>query len=379
MAFIAHGALTDAYAPAALAHAVLAVGIFPLIMGNILYFAPTLTRSAPPASRTLVWPALALIAGALAFYVVAEERLLLPMATGVGVLAVLGALNWTLRSRRACLGAPNPCLRWYELALASLLIGLVAITVGHLWPESWDAMRSLHLHMNLLGFVGLTALGTVQVLLPTVAGYSDAGALARLQRDWPYAAGGVLGMALGGALAHVEGIGHWGRILSVVGLILWLAPLVRYARALWTQRAAVGGWRGAAKSLLCAVGGLAGLALMGLFTLLGWVDPTNLLPYFFIAFLFPLVTGAVAFLAPLWIWTELPLMPKRHNAQRLLGLGGGWRGLAFLLCGVLAGFGVEAARLGAALVVAWFLAQGIWALANPLRGAPPEQPSPFGA
>jgi hypothetical protein len=49
----------------------------------------------------------------------------------------------------------------------------VAIFAGLLWPAGYGALRLVHLHLNTLGFIGLTAIGTLHVLMPTVLGKPD--------------------------------------------------------------------------------------------------------------------------------------------------------------------------------------------------------------
>ena len=67
---------------------------------------------------------------------------------------------------------------------------------------------------------------------------------------------------------------------------------------------------------------------------------------FIIAFLMPLVTGAVSYLLPLWM--RPGQQTAWHQAARKrLGFGGGIRALLLLTGGVIAGFGYE---------IGWYLA-----------------------
>ena len=81
------------------------------------------------------------------------------------------------------LGPRHHGLDWYLAALSFLLLALLAIILMPLLPDQRNALRLFHLHANLLGFVGLATLGTLQVLLPTCMGKPDPGAALRLRSD----------------------------------------------------------------------------------------------------------------------------------------------------------------------------------------------------
>lgn len=98
------------------------------------------------------------------------------------------------------------------------------------WPQVRNELRLLHLHLNTLGFVGLTALGTLQVLLPTALSDPDADAAQRLRHDLPWAAGGALLVAIGAAC--------WPP-LALSGAVMYLAVVFRIGLA-WLRRY---GWR----------------------------------------------------------------------------------------------------------------------------------------
>jgi hypothetical protein len=156
-----------------LVHLIMAIGIMPLIMGAMIYFTPVLTHSRTAGWLVLMVPPLALIAGTLASTGLLWRRDLLPIPAVLAMVAASTLLVWMWYRARTMLGRPHPGLNWYRWALACLLLGLIAILVAMFWPEHWMALRRFHLHINLLGFVGMTAFGTLCVLVPTVAGYAD--------------------------------------------------------------------------------------------------------------------------------------------------------------------------------------------------------------
>ncbi|MEW6330334.1 MAG: hypothetical protein AB1560_02635 [Pseudomonadota bacterium] len=340
------------YAPA-LVHMILAAGIMPLIMAAMIYFTPVLTHSRAPSWPVLALPVLALIAGAAAAAAIYWRRDLIMVPALTAMFTAAALFGWIGWRARAMLGRPHPGLHWYQLALASLLLGLLAISIAAFWPEHWAALRRFHLHMNIYGFIGLTAVGTLRVLLPTVAGYNDAATRVRLQRDlYPMALGALL-MAAGSA---------WWAWLVWPGLALWLVPLGRFAAPLVTTwRQPVWGWHRPATSLALAVAGLMLVLLAGGLHAAGVLPADIALPLFFYLFLFPLVTGAVSYLLPVWIW------PARNTAAhasavRRLAWGSGARVLGFFLAGGMAWAGLPGAVHLAGAVMAVFLALAIWAL-----------------
>ena len=82
---------------------------------------------------------------------------------------------------------------------------------------------------------------------------------------------------------------------------------------------------------------------------------------FFFLFLFPLVTGAVSYLLPVWVWPARNT-PAHADAKRRLAWGSGGRTLLFLLAGALALSGISGAYYPACIGVAIFLGQAGWAI-----------------
>lgn len=335
-------------APPPIVHVVLAVGVMPLILGAMIYFTPVLTHSRTPSWPILLVPLFALVAGAMATAGLAWRRDLLPVAAGAAILAAATLSGWAWQRARTMLGSPHPGLYWYLLALFSLLSGLIAILGATIWPEHWADLRRFHLHVNLLGFVGMTAIGTLRVLVPTVAGYADPDARAQLHHGLYLAAIGTLLIAAGAA---------WWRWLMWPGLVLWLIPVLRFALPLMgRRRKTVWGWHRASAPLGFAVFGFAFVLLAGTLHALGWWSPVAMVQFFFFAFLFPLVTGAVGYLLPVWIWPARNT-PAYEIAARELAYGSAARGLLFLLAGVLALAGVAGGTWLAAVTLAVYLLQ----------------------
>lgn len=338
--------------PAAL-HLAFIGAALPLIFAAMLHFVPVLTRSGHPAAplRRLplaFFPVAALLLGHLAAGWPTRS------AAAAGALAAAALLlGWTVRRGRQAFGAPHPGLWWYAAALAALLLALAALLAAPLWPEQWGALRRLHLHLNLLGFIGMTAVGTLWVLLPTAGGYADPGAAPRLRRDLPWAAAGTLAVALGAA---------WLPPLAWLGWAAWLYVAARLLLPLLRQfRPLVWRTRGVASALGVAVAGL--LLNLAAVPLHGRLGAAGVSALFVAGFLLPLVTAAAAQLVPVWRW---PAEPERQRRGREAMAWAVWP-RALLSLAAAAGWGAgwnggqtvaAALALGAALLLAAGLRAG---------------------
>lgn len=326
-------------APAAWAHVAFALGIMPLILGAMAYFVPVLTRSTAPPSTLRLAPLAALAAGGLAVYALAAAQrptAAITAAALAALAAVSAVLVWIVGRASAALGPPHAGLRWYVAACGFLVAGLLAVAAIGVWPAQYAPLRLLHLHVNTLGFVGLTTIGTLQVLLPTAAGRPDPGAARRLARDLWWSAGGAALIALGAA---------WFRPLSYVGLMLYLLPLVRLGRAWWRDfRPQILRRDGATPSLASALLGFLLLLAAGAVHGRGWLAGRDTTAAFIAAFLLPLVSGAATQLLPVWLRPGIQTA-WHHDLRQDLGR---W---SLLRAGLMIAGGV---------VMALGVAEGIW-------------------
>lgn len=319
-------------------HLAFAAGAMPLVFGAIIHFVPVLTRSAPagrlihylplPVQGAGIATALAL-AGSLSYWS-------LHAAASVVALAALVMTFWIARRLRATLGASHPGARWYGAALLCLFFAVSLVPVWLALPELRVPLRLFHLHLNTLGFIGLAALGTLPVLLPTVVGRGDPQAGARLFRDLPPAVAGALLVAAGAA-------GTLWLALPGMGLLLWVvARNLRDWRRAFGLREILGA--GGTAPLLAASGGLALLLLLGGAHGAGWLPARPAIAAFAGLFLLPLVTGALAQLLPVWRHPG-PDGERRRRLQRRLIRGGVARALLFLAGGVLLAWDASAGWL----------------------------------
>ena len=344
---------------AAALHLILAVGAMPLIFGAMSHFIPVLTRSRGAPAGLVSIPVVALAGGALVVGSLSLPELFMGRHAGA-ILAAAAAsslLVWSRRRRAAMLGRPHPCLAWYEWALACLVLALFAILASAIWPQQTIALHRLHLHLNTLGFVGLTAVSTLAVLLPTVTGKPDPQVGPRLRRDLPWAVGGTLLVAIGAA---------WFGPLAWIGGVLWAVPLVRLG-ASWLRlfRAEIFALHGAAPLLAAALAGLALSMVFGAVSPMaaaaGGLSPIEPALAFVSGFMLPLVSGAASQLLPVWL---RPGVQSDWHAKLRDSLGryGGVRAVLFVLGGIAAGTGQPWGLLLGAATLIWFLLQAAVAL-----------------
>lgn len=326
-------ALSGTGSPLAVAHLAFAVGIVPLIFAAISHFVPVLTRTGDPGAWIKRIPPLAQLSGLCAVGAMQGilPHWLLHLAAGVDLLLAGVLLSWIAARARATLGSPHPGWRWYGAALGCLMLALLAVLQMLVWPQYWRELRLFHLHLNTIGLVGLAALGTLPVLMPTALGKPDPEAAGWLHRRLWLVAGGALVIATGTAVSWPFAAPGTALVLvAALGLIgQWIR---RFGfKALLAD--------GVTASLLAAVAGLlltlaAGLAhgarlMPGQSTLAAWA----------VGFLLPLVSGALSQLLPVWRWPG-PQIPARLLMRQKLAATGIWRaGLLFAAAvALLAGF-----------------------------------------
>jgi hypothetical protein len=216
------------------------------------------------------------------------------------------------------------------------------------WPEQHLALKRLHLHLNTLGFIGLSAITTLQVLLPTSVGRFDPKAAVRLRQDLKWAFSGTLLISLGAA---------WFKPLVWLGVILWLYTLAHLCKAWLTLYALdIRQRHGATVSLAAALCGFIAVMLFGALHAGGLLNPTDTAHAFILAFLFPLVSGALSQLLPVFMRPG-PQTPWHARVRLHLGRGAAYRALLFLAGGLLIGLGWRIGMLPAIAALAAFVLQ----------------------
>ncbi len=329
--------ITAQGAPQLAAHLGFALGVMPLILAAMIYFVPVLTRSGTAGLRATWLPLLAWAGGALAVFSFATDfsPAALSLAASLGGLAALGLGAWAIHRAQHMFGPRHRGLDWYLAALGFLLLALLAVLVMPLVPVQRSALRLFHLHANVLGFVGLTVLGTLQVLLPTCLGQADPDALLRLRRDLKWAVVGTLLIAVGASSLLPATISGAGPALALLGAAFYGLVVLRLLRA-WQIRfgKALLQRHGAAPSLGAATLGLLCLLAAGVAHGFNWLPARPAVAGFVVAVLLPLISGAAAHLLPVWLRPGMQ-GSWHHELRAQLCLWGGVRGLLLLLAGLL--------------------------------------------
>ncbi|MFN4148204.1 MAG: hypothetical protein ACK4E4_01485 [Rhodocyclaceae bacterium] len=349
------GAMLAAVSPAPVLHLFFAFGALPLIFGAIGHFVPVLTKSrvAGPAIHYL--PLVVQAAGiVIPFGLMGSlPQWSLHLAAMLDAAAALLMLFWVSRRLRNALGSPHPGASWYGAALLCLFFAVSLVPLWLVIPELRPPSRLFHLHLNTLGFIGLAALGTLPVLLPTALRLPEPMAATRLRVDLLPAFAGAVLIAAGAAA------GYW---LSIPGALLFAWVVGRDLIAWWR---AYGRKIGAGETapLLIATIGLLFLLVAGLAHGAGWLAARSALAGYVALFLLPLVTGALAQLLPVWRFPGADT-PARTAMQRRLTGAGRFRALLFFIAGLAFLFDAPFAGVPAALALADFVLRLMAALYN---------------
>ncbi|MGW5095355.1 multicopper oxidase domain-containing protein [Streptomyces nodosus] len=261
-----------------------------------------------------------------------------PVLTGAGCALLVAALAAHLvvlvRMGRGALGGRlAPVVGFYRAAAAALIVGAVLgglIATGHAGPRYYAGLRLAHIHVTLLGWIGLPVLGTLFMLWPTVLGV-------RMTERTPRVTRWVLVLTGGGLLTAVVALvagRRWPAVAGVlayaVGTVLVMALLARTIRRRRPVSAAAAWMLGAAAGWLCAgVAADAGVLAARPLAEAG-EDVTLLVPVVIVGFVAQVLIGALTYLLPI----VLTGGPKERAALRaVLELGWPARFVA-LNCGV---------------------------------------------
>lgn len=159
---------------------------------------------------------------------VAAQRWLIVLGVGLALIGVtrgVPALTWIGGSAAVAgvvmLGAlirgavRRSLLRRFDLSshfyLTAVTAGAVGVSLGTLMGvgvtgTATPSVRPVHAHLNLVGFVGLTIIGTLPTLLPTTA-YSPAVSGREAVFGWRLGVAGVAAITLGLAWTPLVGLG----------------------------------------------------------------------------------------------------------------------------------------------------------------------------
>ncbi|MEU3249888.1 multicopper oxidase domain-containing protein [Streptomyces sp. NPDC006997] len=251
----------------------------------------------------------------------------LPVLTGAAcallVAAVTAHLVVLARMGRGALGGRlAPVVGFYRAATAALLGGAVLgwlLASGHAGTGAYAGLRLAHVHLTLLGWIGLPVLGTLFMLWPTALGVRMADRTPRVVRRVLVLTGtgllvAVVALAGGWRWAAVAGIAGYAAGLAVA--VDLLARTVRgrepvSVAAVWTLAASVG-W-------LC-VGVAVDAAVLAARPLAEAQDGVaDLVPVLLVGFVAQVLIGALTHLLPV----VLGAGPQDRGALRAV-LERGW-------------------------------------------------------
>lgn len=253
----------------------------------------------------------------------AEVPVLIGIACAVLVAAITAHLVVLVRMGRGALGGRlAPIVGFYRAAAAALVMGAVLgwmLATGHAGPRHYAGLRLAHIHVMLLGWIGLPVLGTLFMLWPTVLGVRMAERTTKVAR-WVLA---LTGGGLAIAVAALAGGWHWAAVTGVVtygvGVGVAAELFVRTVRRRRPVSAAAACTLGAATGWLVA-GGIADAVILSTGPLAEAPEGIGSLVLVWLAgFVAQVLIGALTYLLPIVLGTG----PKERAGLRAV-LERGW-------------------------------------------------------
>lgn len=198
------------------------------------HFSDTLLRRSAPAGRVGLGVRLGLhtIGAALvvAGVLIPSVPLVIAGAVIVAGAIIAHAVILVVQARKALPARFGPLVRYY---IAASLVFLGGIAIGATMsaaadPDLTDRLVTAHIVLNAYGWVGLTALGTLVLLFPTVLH-------ARMAETADQAARFALPVLAAGLIVAATGPLLDLRLLVPLGMIIWLVGAVRLGIEGWRQ------------------------------------------------------------------------------------------------------------------------------------------------
>jgi nitrite reductase (NO-forming) len=268
------------------------------------HFAVTMLRARQPSHRAAAGRLAALnlavlgvlvgVGGALAAVTVASATLL-----GAVVLSHLGSL---LRiARHALMGRFAGTVKFYVVAGIALVASITFGTlVGvHAVSDRWrEPLLAAHVHANVFGWVGLTVLGTLFTLWPTLLHTPLVDQVMRTAKRCLALTTTGLVVAVTGLAADLRWVGVAGLAVYAAGVVVALQPFV----ATWRRKGSrlVAAWSMAAGTGWLAVGVVADLMRLATAPDLSSYLPRleALVPPLAVGFVLQSLLGALTYLLP---------------------------------------------------------------------------------
>lgn len=268
------------------------------------HFTVTLLRVPQPSRRQSAWRLVALnfaIVIALVGVTIGNSALIILGAGALTIVIVAHAYSLYRLSNRALQNRFAGTVRFYLVGAACLVLGIVLGALSAFQKDGSvlrDSLHAGHLHANLLGWIGVTVLGTFFTLWPTILRTKMVdGVMKMAWRALLFLFGGLFVAAIALAL-NQRLIAILGMILYAIGIAFASIPFVRT----WRQKAPhdLPSYAIAFSASWFSLGILADILALTLLTNLPdyieWLD--RFVPTFLIGFVGQLLLGALTFLIP---------------------------------------------------------------------------------
>lgn len=268
------------------------------------HFAVALLRARQPARRAAAGRLVTLnlaIVGILAGVAAGLTTVTVASATLLGAVVLAHLLSLRRIARHALMGRFAGTVKFYVAGGVALIAGIVLGTlvavnaVSHQWHVP---MHAAHVHANMFGWVGLTVLGTLFTLWPTVLRTRMVDQVMRAATRCLALTTVGLTIAVTGLVADLRWAGIGGLTIYGAGVIVALQPFV----ATWRRKGPrdMAAWSMAAGTGWLAVGVLADLVLLAtapdLRSYLPRLD--TLVPLLAVGFVLQILVGALTYLLP---------------------------------------------------------------------------------
>ena len=190
----------------------------------------TITWSASPAPPARLAALQRWLVGAGTASVLVGVSAELDLLVWLGALAVIGGL--TALSASIVRAVRHSLLRRFDLSarfyLTAFAAGIVGVVLGAILGSGWVAepyarVRLVHYHLNLVGLVGFTIIGTLPTFLPTVAHHRAVSGKEALVAWWLCVAAGIAFVS--GLFAPREVIGVGSALVALAASMI-LAGIV---------------------------------------------------------------------------------------------------------------------------------------------------------
>ncbi|GGY09673.1 multicopper oxidase domain-containing protein [Streptomyces anandii] len=240
------------------------------------------------------------------------------------VAAVTAHLFVLVRMGRGALGGRlAPIAAYYRTAAAALVVGAVLgglLATGAAGAHGQSGLRLAHIHVTLLGWIGLPVLGTLFMLWPTVLGVRMHEATTTTARRVLVCTGGGLAVAVTGLAADLRWAAVAGLAAYAAGLAVTARLLTATVRRGRSPVSVAAAWSLAASAAWLVAGVAFDLVLLATRSETAAQDGVDaLVPLILLGFVAQVLVGALTYLLPI----VLSSGPKERAGLRAV-LERGW-------------------------------------------------------